>query len=134
MNCLLEEKEKLFQNKLHSECEIFKISLSYEKIRQLSEKVEKERKCFNQEEHWKLQEEIKISFSTFIKKLQTNCPKLSSGEIVFCCLVKADIPLSIIIYCMGNTEMSALKQRKYRIRDKMRQCQCEELFDSIFKK
>jgi hypothetical protein len=108
--------------------------LSYEKIRRLSEKEEKERKCFNHDEHRKLQEDIKVSFATFTKELQTACPKLSPGEIVFCCLVKVDIPLSVIVYCMGNTETSALKQRKYRIRDKMRQCQCEELFDSIFNK
>jgi hypothetical protein len=134
MKHLLEEKEKLFQNTLHSEYEIFRITSSYEKIKQIIEQDEKERKCFNYNELLKLKKDISISFSSFSNELQIACPTLSPDEIIFCCLLKAKIPLIVIMYCLGNNDISPLKQRKYRIHQKMLQCRCEKLFDSIFTK
>jgi hypothetical protein len=129
---LLKEKEKLFRERLHPEFETFRITSSYQKISQLNEQEEKQRKCFNPEERQRLKDDIKISFSKFSEELQIACPRLSPDEIVFCCLAKSGISFPVIGLCFGNIDLHAVKQRKYRIRKKMLQVQCEKLFDSIF--
>ncbi|MDR3220273.1 MAG: hypothetical protein LBU22_15085 [Dysgonamonadaceae bacterium] len=131
---LLEEKEKLFRERLHPDFETFRITSSYQKISRLNEQEDKQRKCFNSEERQRLKDDIKISFTKFSEELQASCPGLSPDEIVFCCLVKSGIAISIIGFCFGNTDLHALKQRRYRIHKKMRHYQCEKLFDSIFTK
>ncbi|MDR0866435.1 MAG: hypothetical protein LBO74_16115, partial [Candidatus Symbiothrix sp.] len=66
-----------------------------------------------------------------IHKMRTACPILTNGDIVFLCLSKLKLPDAIIKICMGIVGAYAIKQRRRRIKTKMRTHQCVELLKSL---
>jgi hypothetical protein len=77
--------------------------------------------------------EINFTFTEFIHIIQDACPALTGEEIVFCCLSKLGLPASVVASCMGNVDLHAVNQRRYRIKKKMTEAKREELFVSIFR-
>jgi len=60
------------------------------------------------------------------------CPALTDEDVVFCCLIKTGLDKMVVSRCIGSPGRQAVNQRKYRIKKKMRETKCENLFEVIF--
>lgn len=115
----------------------FQLMPIYKRIQELpknkKELSSKEYKPFTLEEFDELRKTIKNIFSKFIHQLNDVCPLLTEEDIIFCCLIKVDLPVITIAYCFMSFNTNPLKQRKKRIKEKMTvQTDNIELFESIF--
>ena len=89
-------------------------------------------KCFNPIEREQLEEDIHHVFELLIKMMKQSCANLTKEDIVFCCLVKLGLDNAVISRCLGSPDKRAANQRKYRIKIKMQEAQCQQLFEIIF--
>jgi hypothetical protein len=112
------------------ERKVFRLTDSCFNIKQLHKQTEK--KCFNSDKQQKLRLDINTVFEDTIQKIGLFCPTLTNDDLVFCCLAKLNLSNIEIGYCMGSLGGSAIKQRKYRVNEKMSEAQCGMLFDYIF--
>ncbi len=118
---------ELIQYIFHLECQLFMKTNSYYII------MEKcNIKCLNFEERNQLQHDINNIFSKLIQIIKKSCPELTNEDILFCCLKKIGLDNSIICHCMGNVNKQAINQRRYRIKRKMKESMCYEIFYLIF--
>jgi len=90
------------------------------------------KKCLNQDERKLLNSEIRFTFTLLIKTLMEACPSLTKEDVIFCCLAKSGLDKSIICRCMGSISEQTIKQRKYRVKKKLKETQFGFLFDLIF--
>lgn len=58
-------------------------------------------------------------FDDFMKDLKGECPLLTRDDLLFCCLVSLHLPLSAIAICFGYSDANVLRQRKYRMKDRI---------------
>jgi len=80
-----------------------------------------------------LKKEVLFYFQSFAKELNTTCPELTEDDILFCCLSKLNLSSAIITLCMGYSRSGTIRQRKYRVKQKMSaNDQCQALYNSIF--
>jgi hypothetical protein len=73
-------------------------------------------------------------FKAHVNLLQSVSPPLNREETMYCCLSRLHLSTAIIGYCLENVDTDAVKQRKYRIKRKMRKSQNMKLFDFFFEK
>jgi len=90
------------------------------------------KKCLTSDERKLLHSEIHDSFERLIKTIKEVCPSLTDEDITFCCLEKSGLGNLIIGHCMGDVNNQPVNQRKYRIKKKMKEADCEFLYDMIF--
>ena len=109
------------------ECKLFTKMDSYHLIEQKGIK-----KCFNPDERRQLQTDIYYVFTRLIQTIKQSCRNLTDEDVVFCCLAKSGLTNSIICHCMGSISKQTANQRKYRIKKKMEEAECNSLFDMIF--
>jgi tetratricopeptide (TPR) repeat protein len=115
------------------QCETFRSKPIYNQIIQSSQtKNSPEEKIIVEKERQELRDEIKITFATFINNLRAACPALTEDEILHCCLAKLNLDTATISLCFGYTDTHSTRQRKTRIKKKMADFDCENIFDSIF--
>ena len=89
-------------------------------------------KCLDRNERQQLNADIHEVFGWLIMTMNEACPGLTEEDIIFCCLEKSGLDNMIICHCMGCVSKQAVNQRKYRIKKKMHEAQCDNLFDIIF--
>lgn len=119
---------ELLYNVIQLECELFIKMDSYHLIeRKCCEK------CFNADDRQQLNFDIHYIFAILIKIVKEECPDLTKDDIIFCCLNKLGLNNMIICHCMGTVSKQSVNQRKYRIKKKMKDAECDFLFDMIFK-
>ena len=58
-------------------------------------------------------------YADYISPLQQQYSKLTEDDLLFLCLLEADIPALTIALCFGHTDTVALNQRKSRLKIKM---------------
>ena len=109
------------------ECKLFMKMDSYRLVEQKCAK-----KCLNKTERQVLNSEVHYVFTRLIKTIKEACPGLTDEDILFCCLGKLGLDSLIICRCMENVSKQPVNQRKYRIKKKMKEAQCDSLFDLIF--
>jgi len=89
-------------------------------------------KCLNPDEMKQLNLDIHYVFVRLIRILKQNCPSLTDEDILFCCLKKTGLDSLIVGNCIGSVGRQAINQRKYRIKKKMQEAECDYLFDLTF--
>jgi hypothetical protein len=120
-------------NRFDAERVTFRLTTSYRRIEQLEKQEQK--KYFTVTEQKEFQSEINRIFKDSIRQIRSFCPALTDEDLVFCYLAAEwDLPNSTMCYCFGNCSSLPIKQRKYRIKEKMTEAQCEAIFDCIFNK
>jgi hypothetical protein len=124
---LRKENDELLRHVFRMGCQLFIQTDSYKKLAQ-----KRNKKCFNTEERQQLHIEIHNAFAKLIQIIQKACPDLTNEDIVFCCLSQLDLDSSALCCCMGIVNKQAVNQRRYRIRKKMKEKECDTLFDRIF--
>jgi hypothetical protein len=112
---------------LRLECQLFIKTDIYRLIEQKQDK-----KCLRQDERLLLYTEIHHVFQRLIKTLREFCPDLTKEDIIFCCLAKSGLDKPVINCCMGASRQTS-NQRKYRIKKKMKDMKCEDLFELIYR-
>jgi hypothetical protein len=117
-----------FKDVSRLECQLFFKTDIYQSIEQKQDK-----KCFRQDKKQLLDDEIHYAFQRLIKTLKESCPPLTKEDIIFCCLVKSGLEHSKIECCIGIVNKQAFNQRKYRIKKKMKETKCEDLFELIYR-
>lgn len=90
------------------------------------------KKCLNPDERKQLYCDIHYVFTKFIKTLEKFCPTLTEEDIMFCCLKKIGLENMIAGHCIGGISRQCINQRRYRIKKKMNEANCDYLFDMIF--
>jgi len=121
------ELNELIPEMLSMESKLFMKMDSYRLIEQKCEK-----KCLAPDERQRLNEDIHYVFNWLIKTVEEACPSLTEEDIIFCCLEKTGLNNITICHCMGCISKHAVNQRKYRIKKKMHEAACDNLFDMIF--
>ena len=121
------ELNELLPEVLSMECKLFTKMDSYRLIEQKCDK-----KCLAPDEKQRLNVDIHYVFSWLIKTVTAACPNLTEDDIVFCCLEKTGLDSITICHCMGCISKQAVNQRKYRIKKKMHEAHCDDLFELIF--
>ena len=89
-------------------------------------------KCLNPDERKQLSLDIHYVFERLIRIIKKSCPSLTGEDILFCCLKKSGLENMVVGRCIGIASRPAINQRKYRIKKKMQEAQCDYLFDMIF--
>ena len=121
------EYQELLNDVFELECKLFQVMDSYRLI---------EKKCntkfLNPDEIKKLNVDIHYVFVRLIRIMKNTCPDLTEDDILFCCLKKFGLDSLVVGYCMGIASRSAINQRKYRIKKKMKVANCDYLFELIF--
>lgn len=121
------EYDELLRDVFRLECQLFMKTDSYRLIEQKCSK-----KCFNPNERQLLNEDIYFVFTRLIKIIKEACPDLTGEDVLFCCLSRIGLDNSVICSCMGSVSKQSINQRKYRIRKKMKEEECDYLFEMIF--
>ena len=119
--------EELIPYMFNMESKLFKKMDSYRLIEQKCAK-----KCLAPDERQQLAADIHHAFTLLIKMITDACPALTDEDAVFCCLIKSGLDKMVVSCCVGSPGRQAVNQRKYRIKKKMREAKCENLFDLIF--
>ena len=119
---------------VYLQCEIFKRTKIFARILELDiQKDDKKSKdILNNKEQEALKQEINNIFSTFIGNLRDNYSALTDEDLLFCCLYLLKLPNLTISMCFGSTNTNRIKQRKFRIKEKMKDLNDTFLFDFIF--
>jgi len=121
------ELNELILDVFSLECKLFMKMDSYHLIERKCNK-----KCLTTDERQLLGLEIHYAFPRLIMTMKAACPSLTEEDLIFCCLEKLGMDDLIICHCMGNVGKQPENQRKYRIKKKMKEAQCDYLFDVIF--
>lgn len=121
------EMNELILDVFNLECKLFMKMDSYRLIEQKCND-----KCLSSNEQQLLNSEIHYVFTRLIKILTEACPGLTEEDLVFCCLEKSGLDYLVVCHCMGSVGKKPENQRKYRIKKKMEEARCDELFDVIF--
>ena len=116
------------------QCEIFKRTKMFACIQELNQQKENEKskEILNNKEQERLKQEINNVFGTTINNLRENYPVLTDDDLLFCCLSLLKLPNLTISMCFGTTNTNRIKQRKFRIKEKMNGLGSTFLFDFIF--
>ena len=89
-------------------------------------------RTFNYKEQNLLEKEIFNCFKDFIYNLSHLCPKITRTETVICCL-SFHLTMKKICLCLGYVSTDAIRQHKFRIKNKMTiHSDNSFLFDFIF--
>ena len=135
---LLDEKdiyEEDKNNRLHELKEakfdicisLFKSTEGYKRLDELQKAKPKERVGIIKNHRILIVTDIRRTFVDVMEDLSSSCPSLTTDDLLYCILVMLHCPKEIIMDVM-NVTSDAIKTRKSRIKNKMR----EELFDKIF--
>lgn len=126
----INEREKTIE-KLKAEKEelrswLFKQSNIYKKIEKLSEQKvsnKKELTVLSNKEQANLKETVWEIHFDYLSEMKELYPALTDEDLLYLCLDKAGFSNLAISLCFGNINTHALAQRKYRIREKMKEQQ-----------
>ena len=121
------ELNELILDVFNLECKLFFRMDSYRLIEQKC--VEK---CLNPDEKELLRSNVHYVFERLIKTIKEACPELTEEDILFCCLAKSGLDSLMMGRCVGSVSRQSVNQRKYRIKKKMQEAECDFLFDMIF--
>ena len=124
---LQKENVELKQFVFQLESKLFLKMDSYRLVEQKSRT-----KCLSPTEKKQIFADIRYVFILSIKILREACSNLTEEDIMFCCLAKLNLENRRLCHCMGSASRQATNQRKYRIKKKMKESSCENLFDMIF--
>jgi hypothetical protein len=111
--------KRLDWSSIEEQCETFKLTASCSLIEKTGNQDNKKIKCLKIEEQQLLKKEIFTVFTGFVSFLNSEFEDLTEDDILFCCLTVTGIRKNIIAACMGNVNMQAITQRKFRIKKKM---------------
>jgi len=89
-------------------------------------------KCLNIYERKQLNFDVNYVFTRLIRIIKNSCSSLTDEDVTFCCLKKAGLENKIVSHCIGGISLQSVNQRKYRIKNKMKDAKCGYLFDVIF--
>lgn len=121
------EYNELIYEVFNLECKLFMKMDSFRLIKQKCAK-----KCLDLNERQQLSIELHSVFTRLIKTIKTNCPNLTNEDIKFCCLTKLGLENLVIGHSLGSISKQSINQRKYRIKKKMNETECDDLFNMIF--
>ena len=124
---LREENEELKRNVFSLESKLFMKMESYRSV-ELKSKI----KCLTPVERQQLFSDIRYVYELTIKILRQSCSQLTEDDISFCCLSKLNLDNTRLSHCTGTASRQATNQRRYRIKKKMKEANCEYLFEMIF--
>jgi tetratricopeptide (TPR) repeat protein len=80
-----------------------------------------------------MKKEISHIFDAFINSLRENCLLLTEEDTLFCCLSILKFSNLTLSLCFGSSDTNKIKQRKFRIKEKMtKETDNSFLFDFIF--
>lgn len=117
------KKEELFQlMKIDTinYCEQFKKRPIYKRIIELSNQIkDKDYKILTYTEQEVLDQEIKKRFSRFISEVKSSFPGLTDDDIKLCCLSLLKLDTNSISLCFTVSGANTIKQRRFRIKQKM---------------
>lgn len=105
---------------------LFKQSSIYKKAEKLSEQKvsnKKELTVLSNKEQAHLKETVWEIHSDYLSEMKELYPALTDEDLLYLCLDKAGFSNLTISLCFGNINTHALAQRKYRIREKMKEQQ-----------
>jgi len=116
------------------QCKIFKRTKIFTRILELDQQKEgkKSKDILNNKEQEILKQEINNIFGTVIDNLQGSYPALTDDDLLLCCLSFLKLPNITIGMCFGSADTNKIKQRKFRIKDKMNGRDRDSLFNFIF--
>ena len=118
---LAHEQERLKQqeiDRLHKSVEYYR-QLNAITLPSLLRKKNSQGALHLTEDEWDIiQQNTDTCFDGFTTRLKEHCPQLTEEELRFCCLVKMDLPLSLLseIYHIAKGSIS---RRKMRLKEKM---------------
>jgi len=121
------EYDELIHDIFQLECKLFMKMDSYRLIKQKCGE-----KCLTQDEKQLLNSEIHYVFERLIKTITEYCPSLTDNDVIFCCLTKSGLDNTSIYHSMGDVSKQPINQRKYRIKKKMKEANCNFLFELMF--
>ena len=125
------KSQRYLLNRFDTERIAFRLTASYRRI-ELLEKQET-KKYFTLMEQKEFLSEINRVFKDTTREIRVLCPTLTDEDLILCYLVvEWNLSNAIICFCFGNGDSAPVKQRKYRIKEKMKEVQSEEIFDYIF--
>ena len=127
MKSLQEENEDLKRHIFQLESKLFTKTDTYRLVQQKSGK-----KSFTPDEIRQLKADINYVFDWLIKALKQSCSSLTEEDILFCCLATLGLETRNLGHCMGTASRQAVNQRRYRVKKKMKEANCEYLLDAIF--
>ena len=119
--------EELIFDIFNLECKFFMQTDSYRLIEKKCNT-----KCLSPKERQQLNVDVQYTFTLLIKTMKKACPSLTVEDVVFCCLAESGLENTIVAHCMGDVGKQPVNQRKYRIKKKMKEAECEFLFEYIF--
>ena len=116
------------------QCEILRKTNIFSHVIKLNsqKKDKKVGTILNNDEQDTLKKEIFITFETFIESLRKNCTSLTEDDLLLCCLSLLKLPNLTIGMCFGSSDANKIKQRKFRIKEKMNNSNYSFLFNFIF--
>lgn len=72
-------------------------------------------------------------FEDTISNMLISVPTLTKEDCYFCCLALMGISTQVLAACFGYSDSSAIRQRKYRIKQKLSSNKaCTYLYEQIF--
>ena len=89
-------------------------------------------KCLSLADKQMLYADIQHVYTRLIRTIRQACSSLNEEDVMFCCLSKLNLDNTRLGHCMGSTSRQAINQRRYRIKKKMKEANCDYLFDMIF--
>jgi ribosomal protein L24 len=119
--------DELLTHVFQLECKLFAKTESYCLIQRKGKNNN-----FTHDERIQIEEDVHYAFVRLIAQMTQNCKNLTKEDIVFCCLSKFGFNSLLVSNCIGSVSRQAVNQRKYRIKIKMQEAQCEQLFKIIF--
>jgi tetratricopeptide (TPR) repeat protein len=141
---LLKKKEELIQlgqknyytvlkQIINFQCNQFKGIPIFSRITDLNSQINNQKATLTYKEQDILKDELYKIFNTSINKFQIRCPTLTEGDMIYCCLSLLKLSNSAISICFGSSDKNKIKQRKFRIKEKMtKETNNSDLFTFIF--
>ena len=130
LHCLFEFRthenriQKLEEEKETLRTWLFEQSDIYKKIYKLSEQKvisKKELKVLTTAEQSKLKKTVWEIYSDYISEQQIKHAKLTDEDILYLCMSRTKLSNLAIALCFGHTDTHALAQRKYRLKERMKE-------------
>ena len=116
--------QKLEEEKETLRTWLFEQSDIYKKIYKLSEQKvisKKELKVLTTAEQSKLKKTVWEIYSDYISEQQIKHAKLTDEDILYLCMSRTKLSNLAIALCFGHTDTHALAQRKYRLKERMKE-------------
>lgn len=116
------EYQYLLKNDLEFRKKIFFSLPVYKKLLELASQqilMKKDIKILTSKERISLSKNVFEIFDIFVGRLLKDCPNLTKEDILFCILYWLGLSHHQIAFCFGVSDTNSIRQRKYRIKNKL---------------